>query len=377
MLLTRRALLASAALPLCASRAHAAQVLSIQTISRHPNYYHAWPTMIRRKSGELVAVYSGGREGHHCPFGRLEMIRSQDDGQTWSWPQIILDTPIDDRDAGLCETPSGALLVTTFTAVGFERYLAAAKDWAPERLERWNAVMRSMSAEERHALVGKWVLRSEDGGATWTPPHRVPVSAPHGAVCLKDGRLLFMGRTSNATISVSESKDDGRTWNDLSELPVREGDDANFYYEPHLVDAADGQLIAHIRNQNPTNDRETLQSESSDGGRTWTEPHPIGVWGLPSYLMRLRDGRLLMTYGYRRMPRGNHARVSDDNGKTWSEPIIISDDGRGDIGYPSTVELPNGELLTLWYESQYPGTLPAKLPPPPYAVLRLARWRLS
>lgn len=109
--------------------------------------------------------------------------------------------------------------------------------------------------------------------------------------------------------------------------------------------------------------------------RTWSEPRSIGVWGLPSHLIRLRDGRLLMTYGYRRMPRGNQARLSADNGAAWSEPIVISDDGRGDIGYPSTVELPSGELLPLWYESRYPGTLPVKLPPP-YAILRLARWRL-
>ncbi len=383
MTITRRAMLASATLSLCASYAHtserqapAAKILSVETISRHPHLYHAWPTMIRRKSGEIVAVYSGGREGHHCPFGRLEIIRSQDDGKTWSWPQIFLDTPIDDRDAGICETATGALLVTTFTSVGFERYLANSADWDSDRIERWTAVTRSLSPENRKALVGKWMLRSEDGGVTWTPPYRVPASAPHGAVCLNDGRLLFIGKSADGSIGVYHSKDDGLSWPKLSTLPVRNGDQNTFYYEPHLVEATDGTLIAQIRNQNPTNDRETLQAESTDGGRTWSEPHPIGVWGLPSYLIRLRDGRLLMTYGYRRMPRGNHARLSTDSGKTWSQPIVISDDGNGDIGYPSTVELPSGELLTLWYESKYPGTLPVKLPPPPYSILRLARWKL-
>jgi hypothetical protein len=61
----------------------------------------------------------------------------------------------------------------------------------------------------------------------------------------------------------------------------------------------------HIRNHNKPNAGETLQSESSDGGKTWSEPHPIGVWGLPSFLLRLRDDRLLMTYGHRRAPLGN------------------------------------------------------------------------
>ncbi|MCX8238785.1 MAG: sialidase family protein [Akkermansiaceae bacterium] len=60
-------------------------------------------------------------------------------------------------------------------------------------------------------------------------------------------------------------------------------------------------------------------------------------------MLRLRDGRLLMSYGYRRKPFGNQARLSEDGGTTWSEPIMISGDGvSGDLGYPSTVELVAG-----------------------------------
>ena len=98
-------------------------------------------------------------------------------------------------------------------------------------------------------------------------------------------------------------------------------------------------------------------------------PHPIGVWGLPSHLLRLRSGRLLMSYGYRRAPFGNQARWSDDEGATWSDPVTISDDAMGgDLGYPSTVELADGTLYTVWYE---------QLRTSPRAVLRAARWRLS
>jgi len=76
-----------------------------------------------------------------------------------------------------------------------------------------------------------------------------------------------------------------------------------------------------------------------------------------------------MTYGHRRAPFGNQARVSADQGRTWSEPIIISGDGAGgDLGYPSTVQLTNGSLLTVWYE---------QLKDSPRAVLRQARWTLE
>ena len=75
-----------------------------------------------------------------------------------------------------------------------------------------------------------------------------------------------------------------------------------------------------------------------------------------------------MTCGYRRAPFGNQARVSNDHGASWSEPILISDDGAGiDLGYPSTVQLKGGEFLTVWYE------LPRGSA---HAVLRQARWSL-
>ncbi len=372
--LTRRGFAASLAAPavLRAAKAPGARVEAIAVISKQPDIYHGWPTLALRRDGSLLAVYSGGREAHVCPFGRVELMRSFDGGRTWSWPEVLMDSPIDDRDAGVLETPAGALLVTTFTSLAYQRTLDNAKDWAPERLERWNAVNRRATPAQRQALLGCWMLRSTDGGMTWSAPYRVPLNSPHGPIAVSKGRLLYAGKQlwdTGKKVGVIESTDDGKTWRWLSDIPARAGDSVVDYHELHAVEASDGRIIVHIRNHNKANDRETLQCESSDGGKTWTEPHPIGVWGLPSHLLRLRDGRLLMSYGYRRPPYGNHARISSDNGRTWSEPIVLSDDGAGgDLGYPSTVELPDGALLTLWYE---------RLKTSPYAVLRTARWRLT
>ena len=205
---------------------------------------------------------------------------------------------------------------------------------------------------------------------TWSAPYRVPVNSPHGPVAVSGGRLLYAGKQlwkGGKKVGVCESADDGQTWRWLSDIPARPGDTAAEYHELHAVETADRRILVHIRNHNPQNRMETLQCESSDGGRTWTTPHPIGVWGLPSHLLRLRDGRLLMTYGYRRAPFGNQARVSEDHGRTWSAPVTISDDGvGGDLGYPSTVELPDGALVTVWYETRTDS---------PRAVLRMDRWK--
>ena len=215
------------------------------------------------------------------------------------------------------------------------------------------------------------MLRSSDGGDTWSAPYRVPVNSPHGPIQLSDGRQIYPGKQfgyGDHRIGVCESSDDGLNWRWLAEIPPRPGDEREPYHELHGVEAQDGTLIVHVRNHNKTHERETLQTESSDGGRTWSVLHPIGVWGLPSHLLRLQDNRLVMVYGYRRKPYGNQARVSEDGGRSWSEPITLSLDGfSGDLGYPSTVELDDGRLLTIWYE---------RLADSERAVLRQAIWSL-
>ncbi len=371
--MSRRTFLPLAALSArIATAAPRVRVESLRVISAQPEFYHGWPTLARRKNGELLVTYSGGREAHVCPFGRVEMIRSSDDGRNWSWPEVLLDTPIDDRDSGVCETRAGSLLVTTFTSLAYEDVLAKAAGWDAQRLARWRAVNLRISPERRKEMLGTWMLRSTNGGMTWSAPYRVPVNSPHGPVVASAGRLLYAGKRlwdQDRKVGLAESTDDGVTWRWLSDIPTRAGDSVVEYHELHVVEASEGRIGVHIRRHNERNARETLQCESSDGGRSWSEPHPIDVPGFPSHLLRLRDGRLLMTYGYRHAPYGNQARISEDQGRTWSAPTVLSDDGASsDLGYPSTVELANGGFVTVWYERPKDS---------PRAVLRQAHWSMS
>ena len=344
-----------------------AEIHETDVISHLTHRYHGWPTIVQRSNGELLLVCSGGREAHVCPFGRVELMRSCDNGNTWSWPRVVMDGPIDDRDAGVVETAQGSLLITSFTSTAYAGRMP--KDDV-QRRKRWEAGLRRASEQQRQEALGVWMIRSTDGGVTWSGRFDCRINSPHGPIQLSDGRLLYAGKDLHrgGKVGACHSTDDGKTWHWLAEIPERNGDSFVEYHELHAVEAADGRIVAHIRNHNANNERETLQADSTDGGKTWSKPRSIGVWGLPSHLLRLKDKRLLMSYGHRRAPLGNQARVSIDHGRTWSDAIIISADGlSSDLGYPSTVELDDGTLLTVWYELMAGSS---------FAALRQARWSL-
>ena len=324
-----RAAAASVAVLGTGRRAVAAQgftVHELKVISPDPEHYHGWPTLCRGKAGELIVTWSGGREAHVCPFGRVEMMTSKDDGRTWTYPRVLLDGAGDDRDSGCLETARGTRIATTFTSPAYlavlDKQLGLPEGdkarWPREKLDRWLSVRDRLTPEQREAEPGEWLIRSTDGGVSWGPRIPTVVNSPHGPIQLSDGRLLYPGKrlwASGKQVGVAESHDDGQTWRWLAEVPARRGDDAaSGYHELHGVEVEPGRVVVQVRNHNAANAGETLQSESVDGGRTWAEPHPIGVWGLPSHLLKLRDGRLLMTYGHRRAPFGNQARVSADGG---------------------------------------------------------------
>ena len=98
---------------------------------------------------------------------------------------------------------------------------------------------------------------------------------------------------------------------------------------------------------------------SDDDGATWRYlncPAPdTGQGGNPPAMIRLRDGRVCLTYGYRATPYGLRARLSDDGGQTWGDEVVLRDDGGDpDLGYPRTVQRADGTIVTAYYYNDHP-----------------------
>lgn len=332
--------------------------------------YFGWPTVARLDDGTLLVASSGLRSEHICPWGKTVLNVSTDQGRTWSSPRVINDSPLDDRDAGLVNLGGDSLLVSWFT-LDTRAYLKTqewVRNWlGPAEIESWQEKLATVTDAVAAQSSGSWIRRSADHGTTWSEPIRVPVSAPHGPVCLRNGDLLYLGKPygtwddmTRARIAAARSTDGGQTWQVLGQVPAHPDTAPANYHEPHVVELPSGRLLGMIRIEDHTGKElkgagipsfSMMQTESADGGRNWTTPKPLGFHGSPPHLLRHSSGVLVLTYGYRQAPFGQRVAFSRDDGATWEHDWIIRDDGPdGDLGYPSTVELGDGSLFTVCYQ---------------------------
>ncbi len=322
------------------------EIIISNEISKH-NYF-AWPSIERLKDGRIAVTCSGYRLSHICPFGKACLSFSIDDGETFSKPMPVIDTPLDDRDAGITAFGESCAIVTSFNnTLEFQRNEADNDEY---KLSYINKVTK----EEEEKYLGAEFTISRDNCTTFGDVHLSPVTSPHGITVLKDGTLLWVGRTFSETnayytgkkgVVCYEVKEDG-TFIYRGNIPT---DTSLQFCEPHTVQCDDGKLLCHLRSDTEFT---LYQSVSCDGGFTWTEPERLlpEKGGAPSHILKHSSGVLIATYGYREKPYGIKAMFSYDNGKTWDTDYrIYSNDISDDLGYPATVELKDGSLLTVFY----------------------------
>jgi hypothetical protein len=324
-------------------------------VYRKPGVYACFPSVARTPEGWIVARFgTRALRSHIDPTGGRAARISKDGGRMWA------DAP----------EMEGLHAADTLRADG-NHALAGAVAWrhVPEsrraELEaRGLEVRAGMTGKVAYAAGARFCVRKPDGATfvkPWTeiatPPHRLMMAYNQAATLnLGDGTRLVAVYSETPErcrdAQVLRTLDDGATW---SCLPLARGAPDLGFNEPALGTNAAGHVIALLRTAETTRDRGFLyQSVSADRGATWSAPRNTGMWGFPAHILTLPDGRLLATYGHRRAPKGIRATFSNDGGRTWATnaTVVLRADGHGngsDLGYPLTVPVEDGVLLTVYY----------------------------
>ncbi len=316
--------------------------------------YFAWPTVSRLQNGKIAVGASGFRLEHVCPFGKAVISYSSDDGETYTLPAPVIDTPLDDRDAGICTFGKSGVIVTSFNnSADMQREYNKENEYVQNYIN-------TITKEDEEKYLGATFRISRDCGATFGEIHRSPVTSPHGPTELKDGSVLWAGtRFENVFGGIEVHRLDTESGETELIGKITASDEKFVLNEPHLIELPSGRLICHMRCENSelfNGGEEELftvfQSVSDDGGKTWSAPEMLldETGGAPPHLIQLSSGILLCTYGRRKMPYGIMAMMSTDGGESWKKDIrIYENTASDDIGYPSTIELDDGTLITVFY----------------------------
>ena len=243
--------------------------------------YFGWPTAVRLRNGRIAVGASGYRLSHICPFGKSVLSLSEDEGKTYTRPMPVIDTVLDDRDAGLCTFGESGLILTSFnnTCDFQRRYIKGHVDARDEAAQKYVAAyLDTVTEEEQDAVLGATYRISYDNGVTFGPLYKSPVTCPHGPIELQDGSILWVGArfrrdgTDDRHIEAYRVRMDG-TMDKIGSIPtIEEEGQERASCEPYTIQLPDGTLVCHIRVEPIFT---TFQSVSTDGGRTWTTPEKL------------------------------------------------------------------------------------------------------
>lgn len=303
---------------------------------------------VRLRDGRILTI---------GPDGGCAWI-SGDEGKTWQEQPIFTDsTKFNIRiERALICTRSGAVIVAFMN----DKERASWK-WDP-------AISDSPGAK-----LPTYVVRSPDGGKSWETPQKLHddwTGAIRDIIQTRNGEIVFtsmmmLHNPGRHTVLTYTSQDDGRTWKRSNIIDKGGVGHHGGVTEATIEELRDGRLWMLIR----TNWKTFWEAYSTDGGLTWdyVGATNIDASSSPGLLKRLASGRLILIWNryfpegknefplsggdnqWSEVPVSNHRlelsmKLSDDDGRTWTEPVVIARTTSGWLAYPYLFEARPGEL---------------------------------
>jgi hypothetical protein len=282
------------------------EVIHARSLFRpRPRRRHMVPSLLRLDGDRLLLAFTEGSTPEHANDGAILLSESMDRGATWSAPRPVLAMPgwFSLVFGGLVALPDGWLRLG-YGQIQLDRSLPGT-----EPMTGWFG----------------GATFSSDGGETWSAPEPeirlFPTwteffggSSPHA---LADGRLLWtvsgtLERDRQWQAGVTFSGPDATSFDPVTLIAAAPDRD---YSDIDAARLPDGRFLAVVREHLTL---QSVQSWSSDEGRTWTPPRPTPFKGSNVRLFTLRSGALVCAYRDEDPARrGVSVSITRDGGRSW------------------------------------------------------------
>ena len=292
------------------------------------------PGIEQTRDGTLWAAWYSGGDGEG-PDNYVIVVKSTDQGKTWSDPLIVVDPPGTTRafDPCLWVDPVGKLWL----------FWAMSDGWWDGKGGVWTIVNENPENKEFSCS---------------NPRKIAPGIMMNKPVVLSTKQWLFPIAVWNREPLVPEmshlrfslvyiSSDSGKTIEFLgsADVPQRSCD------EHMLVELKDGKIWMLVRTSYGIG-----ESFSYDRGKSWSPGRNSQIPGPDSrfHIRRLKSGNLLLInhYGFKDKVRSHlTAMLSEDEGNSWPYKLVI--DEREKVSYPDATEDRNGKIFVIYDYDRY------------------------
>jgi sialidase-1 len=316
-------------------RLHAQVSKATYLFKNHVDGYGVYriPTIIKTKSGKLLAFCEGRQSLFDHGNIDLVMKSSLDDGKTWSKLHVIWN-----EASNTCGNPSPVIDETTGDVI----------------------VLATLNNDK------VFVLRSKNEGESWETPVDITSSikendwrwyatGPVHAIQLKSN--TYKGRIvvpCNHTIEsdprhqshVIYSDNNGQTWKKSESISAKGTDEST------VVELSDGSVLLNMRNSDRSYPSRKV-STSLDGGNTWSKAAFDSTLIEPicqGSLLRFGKAILFANPTHKSQRKNLTIHTSSNEGKSWMKRQTIH---KGKSAYSDLINLNNGDILCLYETGKF------------------------